>query len=102
MEIQHLRDHFEDELDFPTDLETVLEVVGETEIEAPDRDDSMTIANILGHLDEGSYETASALRKTIVTNVPSEYVGRENYSDRGPEGNQPAADDAREEEQESL
>lgn len=102
MEIQNLRDHFVDEIEFPTDLETVLDEVGETEIDAPDNDTSMTISNILGHVNEGEYETPSELREIILANVPDEYVGRENYSDRGPEGNRPAAGNSQRDNQESF
>lgn len=102
MEIQNLRDHFDDELEFPVDQETVLDEMGEREIDAPDSDDSMTVADILGDLNEDSYETADALGETIMMNLPDEYVGREGYSDRGPEGNQPSVDGSQENEQESL
>lgn len=102
MEIQNLREHFAGEIEFPTDLETVLDEVGETEVDAPDRDVSMTVAEILGHLDEGSYGTAGELHETVLTNVPDEYVGRENYSDRAPEGNHPAAGSSQRDEQESF
>lgn len=102
MEIQDLRDHFADEIEFPTDLETVLDEVGETEVNAPGNDASMTVAEILGHLNEGSYETPGELREIVLTNVPDEYVGRENYSDRGPEGNQPAAGSSQRNDQESF
>lgn len=97
MEAQNLRDHLEAELEFPTDLETVLNDIGGTEIEAPNSDTSMTISDILGHLDEGTYETPDELREIILANEPEEYVGRSHYSDRGPEGNQPANDDREQE-----
>jgi hypothetical protein len=102
MEIQNLREHFGEEIEFPTDLETVLDEVGETEIDAPNSDASMTISDILGHLDEGSYETPGELREIVLANVPDEYVGRENYSDRGPEANRPAAGSSQRDDQESL
>lgn len=102
MEIQNLREYFADEIEFPTDLETVLNEVGETEIDAPDSDTSMTITDILDHLNEGSYETPGELREVVLTNVPDEYVGRENYSDRGPEGNRPAGGSSQRDDQESL
>lgn len=102
MEIQNLRDHFDDELDFPADQEKVLDEMGQTEIDAPNSNESMTIADALDPIDEDSYETADELRETIMMNLPDEYVGRDNYSDRGPEGNQPSIDDSQEDEQESL
>jgi hypothetical protein len=102
MEIQNLREHFDDTIEFPADLETVLAEAGEMEIDAPNSNASMSVADVLGHMDEGSYETAGELREIILANVPEEYVGRENYSDRGPAGNRPATGDSRGNDQESF
>lgn len=102
MEPQNIRGYLEAELEFPTDLETVLNEIGEAEIDAPNSDASMTITAILGHMNEGSYETPDELREIILANVPEEYVGRSRYSDRGPAGNRPANGEARDEEQESF
>jgi hypothetical protein len=102
MEIQHLREHFDDVIEFPTDLETVLAETGETEIDAPNSNASMSVADVLDHMDEGSYETAGELREIVLANVPEEYVGRDNYSDRGSAGNRPAVGDSRGDDQESF
>lgn len=102
MEAQNLQRYLEAELEFPTDQQTILDDIGETEIDAPDGDTSMTIGEILEPIHEDSYETSDELREIIMTNLPEEYVGRSRYSDRGPEGDRPAGGNTQNREQESF
>lgn len=87
MELTRLYRELEADLEYPIDLETVIERIGDTEIEAPDRMDSETVAGILGPLGQDTYNSPVELADAIIGNVGDEYVGRKFYDDRG--GNLP-------------
>lgn len=81
--IDNLADYLDEELEYPIDRTSVTEEIGDVEIEAPDRDDSETIATIIGSLGQETYGSADELYKTIVGNVSEEHIGRKFYDDRG-------------------
>lgn len=84
MRLQEVPDRVANELDFPVDLETVIDEIGHLEIEAPDSEDTQTIGELMGHLEEGRYENAFELADDILGNVPDTYIGRKHYDDRSP------------------
>lgn len=83
MQIQQLRSHLDEELSYPIDQETVVERIGSIEIEAPDREDSETLATIVDSLGRETYGSADELYNTIVGNLNEEHIGRKFYDDRG-------------------
>lgn len=83
MEINELPDFVDDAFDFPIDVETVIESIGDRTIDAPDRDDSEDLSTILNRAGEKTFETPDALLTAIRGNVSDEYVGRKYYDDRG-------------------
>lgn len=84
MDLNDLPDYFDEELEFPVEKPTVRERVGDVEIEAPDTEDSVTIASLLDDMGEDSYESADMLYQTLSGQLPEEFVGRKFYDDRGP------------------
>ena len=83
VQIPRLRSYLDEELSYPIDQESVIERIGTVEIEAPDRDDSETIATIVDSLGRETYGSADELYKTIIGNVNDQHIGRKFYDDRG-------------------
>ncbi|WP_135304420.1 DUF5789 family protein [Haloarcula amylovorans] len=86
---------FEEELDFPTDTETVVETVGDREIETQGGDND-TIGEVVKRSDTDEFESANELHTTMMNFLDADHVGRENYSDRSDES---TANDAQGDEQ---
>jgi hypothetical protein len=87
MKMGELHQFLEDELAFPVEQAAVVEHVGAEEVEAPDAEETETIADIIGPVGQTTYESADELFTTILGNVSDEYIGRKFYDDRG--GNPP-------------
>jgi hypothetical protein len=85
MRLAETRNLFARTLTFPADRETVLDVDGEREIDAP-YGDPETIEEVLRRTDEPSFTTADELFDTVLTNVGDQYIGRKHYDDRGAQG----------------
>lgn len=83
MRIGNVSSYVDEELTYPIDHNTVIEQIGEIEVEAPDQEDSETIATIIGSLGPETYDSADELYRTIVGNVDEEHIGRKYYDDRG-------------------
>lgn len=83
MRIGNLPDFLEEELAYPIDRASVVDQIGAVEVDAPDREDTETIAAILGSLGPETYDSADELYRTIVGNVGEEHIGRKFYDDRG-------------------
>lgn len=83
VKIEQLRTFLGEELSYPIDQESVIEQIGTVEIEAPDQDDSETIATIVDSLGRETYGSADELYNTIIGNVNEEHIGRKFYDDRG-------------------
>ena len=82
MRIAETRDLFASEFAFPVDRETVLDRVGDHEIDAPSGE-SETIGDILTLIEQDTYESVDELFDVLVTFVGDEYIGRKFYDDRG-------------------
>ncbi|MFC6730965.1 MULTISPECIES: hypothetical protein [unclassified Haladaptatus] len=100
MDVQELQDYLESELDFPADIATVREEIGETKLESANTDDELTIAEVLSHIEDEEYGSPVELFESIQANLPAEYVGREGYTDRGTSGNE--ASESEDEEDQSF
>ncbi|MGB9955675.1 MULTISPECIES: DUF5789 family protein [Haloferax] len=83
MKIRTVLESLEDEFSFPIDHGSVIEQIGDTELEAPDAQETETISTILGHVGQETYASADELYTTIIGNVSDEYIGRKYYDDRG-------------------
>lgn len=83
MKIENLPGYFDEQLTYPADRATVIERLGEVEVEAPDQDDSETISTIIRPLSDETYGSADELYTTIIGNLNEEYIGRKFYDDRG-------------------
>lgn len=70
-------------LDMPIDQETVVENLGDVEIDAP-TGDSETVAEILNRDPTEVYDSAEDVYYSILSNLDEVYVGRKFYDDRGP------------------
>ncbi|WP_439028011.1 hypothetical protein [Haloarchaeobius sp. DT45] len=83
MQLGNLEAYLETELQYPIELDSVLDRIGTTEVEAPNTTDSESIASILEPLGRDSYNSATELLETILGNLSDEYIGRKFYDDRG-------------------
>jgi len=84
IEASEARELFEQELNYPVERDTVVETVGEREIEAQGGDDD-TIEEIIESGDTAEFESAEALHTTMMNYLDTDHVGREGYSDRSTE-----------------
>ena len=82
MRRKDLPELLERRIDFPATAADVTERLGATPIDAPD-DDSLTLAEVLEHVESDGYGSPGALHDAIVSALPEAYVGREYYDDRG-------------------
>lgn len=82
MRLSDARDRFVSEFTFPVERETVLEVLGDVELDGP-TDDPDTIGEILDRTEETTFHSPDDLYDTIIGALGSEYVGRRFYDDRG-------------------
>ena len=81
MRLPETRDLFAQRLEFPTTRETVLETVGETELQAPTGQNE-TIAEVIERCDTEEFESADSLYGTLMTFVSDAFIGRKYYDDR--------------------
>jgi hypothetical protein len=67
--------------EYPVDKPTLLERYGEREIAFEDA--TRTLSELLEPLGEDRFESAEAVRRSVLNVAGDEAVGREGYSDRG-------------------
>lgn len=82
MRLSETRDRFASELTFPVDHETVLDELGDAELDAP-YGEPESIGDVLERAGETEYYSADDLYDTLVTFVGDAYIGRKFYDDRG-------------------
>jgi len=82
MRLSETRDRFASELTFPVEHETVLDELGDAELDAP-YGESESIGDVLERAGETEYYSADDLYDTLVTFVGDAYIGRKFYDDRG-------------------
>lgn len=83
MDINNTLTSLETELTFPIDQDSVIERIGAMEIEAPDAEETQTVATIISSVGQETYASADELFATILGNVNDKYIGRKFYDDRG-------------------
>ena len=85
MRLPEVRDLFARELTFPVRSATVVESLGDRELEAPNGG-SETIGEVLERCPEEEFESADSLYDALVTFVSDAFIGRKFYDDRGGQG----------------
>jgi len=83
MLLSELREFLDDEFSYPVDHETVIDEIGEVDVEDTNSEESASVASILKPLSVESYESADELHRMIYGSVGDERVGRKFYDDRG-------------------
>ena len=83
MKLNDLPHLLERQIDYPADPDAVRRRIGETSVDAPDAEDSRTLAELLAYVDSDVYDSPEALFEAILASLPDEYVGRKFYDDRG-------------------
>ena len=81
MEVSRLRSALDAEFTFPVHRKTLLESVGNVELDGVAAE-SETVATVLERTDERTFASSQALYETLVGSVPDGYVGRKYYDDR--------------------
>lgn len=82
MRLPETRDLFARELTFPASHQTVIETIGDEDIQAP-TGQSETIAEVLDRTSNDQYRSADELYDALMTFVSDEFIGRKFYDDRG-------------------
>jgi hypothetical protein len=67
---------------YPSTTEEVIEAYGDVELKLPNGDEQL--ADVLGRLDDETYESEEELRMATMSAVSSNAIGRKGYSDRDP------------------
>ena len=82
MRLSNARDRFVGEFTFPVERGTVLETLGDVEIEGLTNDPE-TVGDVLDRTNTEEFYSADDLYDTIIGSIGSDYVGRRFYDDRG-------------------
>ena len=83
MRLSETRDLFISELAFPVERQSVIDQLGDNQIDPP-TGEAETIGEIIERSDADSFRTPDELYDTLVSFVGEQYVGRKFYDDRGP------------------
>ena len=83
MQLNELGDYIEGQFDFPVDVATVRDRIGDERIDSEDEDGGLTIASILENQMDIEFTSPLELHQTILGELPEEYIGRKYYDDRG-------------------
>ncbi|ELY98656.1 DUF5789 family protein [Natrialba asiatica] len=81
VELGDLGDDLES-LEYPIGHDELLEKFGDEELEMGE--ETTTLEDVIGPLNEDEYESADAVEGAIMNMVSDEAIGRKNYSDRTP------------------
>jgi len=82
MRLSETRDLFARRLDFPVTQETVVEEVGNTELDAP-LGETVTIEEVITRCDTDDFPSADRLYGTMMNFVGESFIGQKYYDDRG-------------------
>jgi hypothetical protein len=82
MRLSETRDRFVSELTFPVQRTTVIDRLGDLEIDPPTGEPE-TIGEVLDRTDAAAFRSPDELYDALVTFVGDQYVGRKFYDDRG-------------------
>lgn len=73
---------FARKLSFPVDAETVVEALGDEQLEAP-TGQSESVGDVIDRCQEDEFESADELYDALLTFVSDAFIGRKFYDDRG-------------------
>ncbi|PSP53175.1 hypothetical protein BRC74_04975 [Halobacteriales archaeon QH_7_68_42] len=73
---------FDEAYSYPIDRETIIETMGETQIESPNGPGE-TIAETLERSGREEFRSAQELTNAFLGTLSDEYIGRKYYDDRG-------------------
>jgi hypothetical protein len=82
MRLPETRDLFAREIDFPATKESVVNAVGDTDLDAPSGQ-TEAIADVLKRTETEDFRSSDELYDTLVTFVSDAFIGRKFYDDRG-------------------
>lgn len=82
MRLSETRDLFARRLEFPVTQETVVEQVGNTELDAP-LGETVTIEEVITRCDTDDFSSADRLYGTMMNFVGESFIGQKYYDDRG-------------------
>lgn len=82
MRLPQTRDLFIRKFEFPAQRETVMESVGDVELDAMFGDPE-TISEVLSRTDQAEFHNVDELYDALITFVGDQYIGRKFYDDRG-------------------
>ncbi len=84
MRLSETRDRFVTEFTYPVEHETVIETMGEVELDAP-HGEPESIDEVLNRAGTTeTYRSADELYDSVITYVGDGYIGRKFYDDRSP------------------
>ncbi|MFC6716228.1 hypothetical protein ACFQGT_08025 [Natrialbaceae archaeon GCM10025810] len=83
-----------DEPEYPISQDELLDRYGDERVELSSDDETMTLEELIGPMNEDEYDDRGAVEGAIMTMVGDEAIGRKNYSDRTP----PASGEQRQDE----
>lgn len=88
MRLPETRDLFAREIDFPATKESVVNAVGDTDLDAPSGQ-TEAIADVLKRTETEDFRSSDELYDTLVTFVSDAFIGRKFYDDRGGQATDP-------------
>ena len=88
MDVSAVRSHLAAECTFPVDRETVLDRVGDVDLDGV-ASEQETVATVLERTDVEIFHSARAVAVTLQGSVGAAYVGRKRYDDRNGESQGP-------------
>lgn len=96
MDLADVRDHVDEQCEFPISHEDLMAEVGELTIEAPTTA-TESLGAVLERTSDHRYRSLDALYRTVKGNVGEAFVGPKNYDDRagartGPQDRHPTTD----------
>jgi hypothetical protein len=88
MDFHDVRDHLDEEFEFPVDHAPLVEEVGGMELDAPAAE-SETVRTVLNRTDKRAYRSAGEVHEILLGTVSDAYIGRKYYDDRS--GSRPSS-----------
>lgn len=81
MEFSTLRQALRQACEFPVDQPTLIEIVGDVQIESP-TGESVRVETLLRRTDESTYRSVHGVETSVAGTLDGSFVGRPQYDDR--------------------
>lgn len=85
MDFHEVRDHLDQEFEFPVDHAVIVEEVGDTELDGSPAE-LETVETVLNRTEKTTYESAEGVHDILIGTVADGYIGRKYYDDRSGSG----------------